>query len=104
MDKRNVLAAFIVTMFLAVAGTGIAAEGNMDSRKPPVSASENSNRDENMGGGMMGMKSMMENCPMMGKGMAALSPQQQMQMHAEMMQAMGRIMEKYASQAEPAAR
>lgn len=45
MNKRQMLAASVVTAFLTVAGTGIAAENGM-----------------------------MENCPMMGGRMDALSP------------------------------
>jgi hypothetical protein len=50
--------------------------------------------------GMGAMGGMMSGCPMMGSAATVLSPQQQLQMHAEMMQAMGKIMEKYAAQAE----
>lgn len=104
MNKRKILAASIVTTFLAVSGIGIAAENGMMS---PQNSSGAPTTEGRMGGGMMqggmmGMKGMMENCPMMGAGMDALSPQQQMQMRAEMMQAMGQIMQKYASQAQPA--
>lgn len=110
MNKRQMLAASIVTTFLTVAGIGVAAENGMMSpqNSSGAPATEGGMRgggmmqDGMMGGGMMGMKGMMENCPMMGGGMDALSPQQQMQMRAEMMQAMGQIMQKYASQAQPA--
>jgi hypothetical protein len=78
MNKRQLLAASIVTTFLTVAGVGTAAES--------------------------GMKGMMENCPMMGGASDVLNPQQQMQMRAEMMEAMGQIMQKYADQAQPAAK
>ncbi len=50
--------------------------------------------------GMGAMGGMMSGCPMMGPAAAVLSPQQQLQMQAEMMQAMGKIMEKYAAQIE----
>ena len=50
--------------------------------------------------GMGTMGGMMSGCPMMGPAAAVLSPQQQLQMQAEMMQAMGKIMEKYAAQIE----
>jgi hypothetical protein len=109
MNKRQILAASIVTTFLTVAGIGIAAENGMMSPQNSSGAPAAEDRMGGgmmrggmMGGGMMDMKGMMENCPMMGGGMDALSPQQQMQMRAEMMQAMGQIMQKYASQAQPA--
>jgi Spy/CpxP family protein refolding chaperone len=100
MNKRKVLAAAIVTTFLSVAGMSIAAEGGMNPQNPPATSSGNM-MGGGMMGGMMGMKGMMDSCPMMGGGTDALNPQQKMQMHAEMMQAMGQIMQKYASQVQP---
>lgn len=52
-----------------------------------------------MMGSRHGMDGMMAGCPMMGEMSGVLTPQQQMKMRAEMMQSMGKIMEKYAAQA-----
>lgn len=61
-----------------------------------------------MGGGMMGNMmggAMMGGCPMMGVG-AGLDKKAAMQMHGEMMRAMGDILIKYADKIEtpPAAK
>lgn len=49
---------------------------------------------------LSGMGGMMAGCPMMGAMTEVLTPRQQMKMHAEMMQAIGKIMEKYPRQAD----
>ena len=98
MNMRQILAASIVTTFLTATGIGIAADNSTISQQNPGGAPAANGM---MSGGTMG-SGMMKSCPMMGGGMDALSPQQQMQMRGEMMQAMGQIMQKYAGQAQPA--
>lgn len=84
MKKQNLLISIVIAALLSASGVGIAAETG--ARAAGTSAPAVS--------GMMGMHGMMQGCPMMG-GEDVLSPKQRMQMHAEMMRAMGEIMQKY---------
>ena len=113
MKNRNVVASSLLVSLLTVAGVSAAAQHGMPMDRqaqggPPAGmpgAMGGSMPGIMMGerqgmSGMHGMSGMMAGCPMMGGVVGVLTPQQQMKMHAEMMQAMGQIMEKYAGQAE----
>ena len=109
MKNKHVLAASLLASLMTLAGASLAAQPGtpMDNRQ--VQGGPPSSMPGAMGGQMPGMMggSMADQMPgmMMGgrQGMGGmtgvLTPQQQMQMHAEMMQAMGQIMEKYAGEA-----
>lgn len=123
MKNRRILAACLLVSLMTAAGVSAAAQPGMpmDRQAPGTPLS---NMPGVMGGpmpgmmtgplgdqmpgimmggrpGMSGMGAMMTGgCPMMGAMTGVLTPQQHMKMHAEMMQAMGQIMEKYATQAE----
>lgn len=119
MKNKHVLAASLLASLMTLAGASLAAQPGtpMDNRQvqggPPSSMPGamggqmpgmmgGSMADQMPGmmmGGRQGMGGMMAGCPMMGGMTGVLTPQQQMQMHAEMMQAMGQIMEKYAGEA-----
>lgn len=125
MRNRHVVAASLLVSLMTVAGVSVAAQHGMPMDRqaqggPP--AGMQGAMGEPMQGmmagpmadqmpgmmmgdrqgmsGMNGMGGMMAGCPMMGGVAGVLTPQQQMKMHAEMMQAMGQIMERYAGQAE----
>ncbi|MGE4369158.1 MAG: hypothetical protein AB7E12_05720 [Burkholderiaceae bacterium] len=122
MKNRRVLAASLLVSLMTVAGVSAAAQPGMpmDRQAPgtpfsgmpgamggPMPGMMTGPLGDQMPGmmmggrpGMNGMGAMMAGCPMMGAMTGVLTPQQHMKMHAEMMQAMGQIMEKYATQAE----
>ena len=122
MRNRHVVAAFLLVSLMTVAGASVAAQHGMPMDRqaqggPPAGmpgamggpmqgmmagpmADQMSGMMMGARQGMAGMGGMMADCPMMGAMAGVLTPQQQMKMHAEMMQAMGQIMEKYAGQVE----
>jgi hypothetical protein len=81
----------LATMSLALALLG--ASGLSAAASPPQPAMHD-HGSAMMGDGMMG-KGMMSNCPMMGQ-LPLGNEKLAMQMHGEMMKAMGDIMLKYA--------
>lgn len=122
MKNRRVIAASFFVSLMTVTGLSAAAQsgmpmdrqaqsmpaygmqGNMPGQMQGMMAGPMVDQMPGMmmGGrqAMNGMGGMMAGCPMMGAMTGVLTPQQHMKMHAEMMQAMGEIMEKYAAQAE----
>ena len=103
MRKIFVVSALAVTLFAGGAWSIASAQGQ--SPNPPAGA----HRMEGMpmGGGMMGMMDMMGSCSRMMQGgttghmLPQLPPgneKLQLQMQAEMMQKMGEIVAKYATQ------
>lgn len=92
MKKQNLVTTLVVAALLSVSGIGIAAETGTQAPGATAPAS-----------GTMGMHGMMQDCPMMA-GENVLNPKQRMQMHAEMMRAMGEIMQKYLDDAPVAAK
>ena len=122
MKNRHLVASSLLVSLLTVAGVSAAAQHGMpmDRQAPggppagmpgamggPMQGMMAGPMADQMPGmmmgarqGMSGMGGMMAGCPMMGAMAGVLTPQQQMKMHAEMMQSMGQIMEKYAGQAE----
>lgn len=119
MRNRHVVAASLLVSLMTVAGVSVAAhhvmpmdrqaQGGPPAGMPgamggPMQGMMAGPMADQMPGMMMGarqgMSGMMAGCPMMGAMAGVLTPQQQMKMHAEMMQSMGQIMEKYAGQTE----
>ena len=119
MRNRHVVAASLLVSLMTVAGASVAAQHGMPMDRQarggppagvpgamggPMQGMMAGPMADQMPGMMMGarqgMSGMMAGCPMMGAMAGVLTPQQQMKMHAEMMQSMGQIMEKYAGQAE----
>jgi hypothetical protein len=119
MKNRHVVASSLLVSLLTVAGVSAAAQHGMPMDRqaqggPPAGMPEAMGGSmqgmmagppgDQMPGMMMsarqGMSGMMAGCPIIGGMAGVLTPQQQMKMHAEMMQAMGQIMERYAGQAE----
>jgi len=125
MRNRHVVAASLLVSLMTVAGVSAAAQHGMPMDRQaqggppagmpgamggPMQGMMAGPMADQMPGmmmgdrqgmsGMHGMGGMMAGCPMMGGMAGVLTPQQHMKMHAEMMQAMGQIMEKYAGQAE----
>jgi len=100
MKKQNMLSTLVFAAFLSASSVGIAATA---SNGPARSAAPTTSDMPGMSG-MMGMHGMMKDCPMMMGGEDVLSPRQRMQMHAEMMRAMGEIMQKYLDAAPASAK
>ncbi|TCT07027.1 hypothetical protein [Paralcaligenes ureilyticus] len=109
MNTKRLLVTSLSALLLGVSGLSLAAtstgnDASMMQHESP-SAEHGTQGSSMMGGGMMGSMmggGMMEN--MMGGGMmgagAGLSRKAAMQMHGEMMRAMGDIMIKYADKIE----
>lgn len=104
--KRLVAMSLLATVAAVTAGPSAVADTNTPSGPPGMGW-----RHPMMGEGPMGRQFMggpgMQGCPMggMGMGMAALPPGNEkvaMQMHGEMMKAMGEILLKYADRLETA--
>lgn len=120
MKVKGLLKGAVFAALVAVSGASFADNHGMMERPNAVSGMQGNEMqgpmtgqaammrgmmmggDQSGMGGMGAMGGMMSGCSMMGPAAAVLSPQQQLQMHAEMMQAMGKIMEKYAAQADNA--
>lgn len=114
MKNRHAVAASLLVSLITLSGVSAAAQPGMPMDRQaqnmpaygmpgPMAGSMGDQMPGMMMGGrqaMNGMGGMMAGCPMIGSMAGALTPQQQMKMHAEMMQAMGRIMEKYAGDAD----
>ncbi len=118
MNMKALFIAPITALLLSVSGAGVAATPSgdgtstgmkaepgmmhngdatqMGQMKPGRMKDHGMMGDGMMGGGMMGM---MGSCPMMGAAGGANS-KVMMQMHGEMMRAMGDIMIKYADKLE----
>lgn len=112
MNRKALFIAPITALLLGVSGAGVAATSSSDGATTGMKASgmmQNGDvaqighmksgkmQDHGMmSGGMMGM---MGSCPMMGAAGGANS-KVMMQMHGEMMRAMGDIMMKYADKLE----
>ncbi|SOY44437.1 hypothetical protein [Cupriavidus taiwanensis] len=92
MNMKSLMAATIALVMLGASGWSTAASATPTAegaKSSPQDKGHDMMKDHVMGGGMVG------SCPMMAQlppGNEKLS----MQMHAEMMQAMGEIMHKYA--------
>ncbi|TCT10264.1 hypothetical protein [Paralcaligenes ureilyticus] len=115
MNTKQLLVASLSALMLGVGGVSLAAastgnDASMMQHESPgmehgaqgASMMGNMMGKGMMGGGMMGHMmggGMMGGCPMMGAG-AALSGKAAMQMHGEMMRAMGDILIKYADKLE----
>ncbi|WP_237174024.1 hypothetical protein [Paracandidimonas lactea] len=118
MNMKVLLIAPITALLLGVGGASIAATSSSDGTTTGMKAESDMmqngaaaqmgdmkpgkmNDHGMMGGGMMGggMMGMMGSCPMMGAAGGANS-KVMMQMHGEMMRAMGDIMIKYADKLE----
>lgn len=117
MNTKAFFIAPITALLLGVGGAGLAATSSADGatgmmNEPGMMQSGDAPRMGHMepgkikshgmmGGGMMGggMMGMMGSCPMMGAASGANS-KVMMQMHGEMMRAMGDIMIKYADKLE----
>lgn len=110
MNTKAMLIAPLTALLLVVSGVGLAATpgGNDTATMPNQSSMMQDGNTSGMGhmmrggmGGMMGggMMGMMGGCPMMGAG-SGPNAKVMMQMHGEMMRAMGDIMVKYADKLE----
>ncbi|WP_024973259.1 hypothetical protein [Ralstonia pickettii] len=91
MNSKSLMAATLVLVTLGASGWSVAADATRGAASAKSAAQEKGHdmmQDHMMGGGMMG------GCPMMG--LPAGNEKLSMQMHADMMQAMGEIMRKYA--------
>ncbi|MGX0939637.1 hypothetical protein ACUXQ2_005733 [Cupriavidus metallidurans] len=92
MNTKSLMAATLALALLGGSGWSVAAGASPGAEGAKAGSKDRGQSmmmDHMMGGGMMG------SCPMMGQlppGNEKLS----MQMHGEMMQAMGEIMRKYA--------
>jgi hypothetical protein len=115
MNAKKVIPALLAATLIGASGWGFAAEGDASAQHrvqseqgmktvPGMNARMMGNMSgsgmmgHGMMGGMMGM--MGGGCPMMGRfpaGDQALA----MRMHGEMMEAMGRILVKYADKIQP---
>lgn len=111
MNMKALLIAPLTVLLLGVGGTGQAAtpSGDAATAMPNESSMMQNGKAPQMGhmmrggmngGGMMGggMMGMMGSCPMMGGG--GPNGKIMMQMHGEMLRAMGDIMMKYADKLE----
>ena len=110
MNTKAMLIAPLTALLLVVSGVGLAAtpSGDDTATMPNQSGMMQDGNAPRMGhmmrggmGGMMGggMMGMMGGCPMMGSG-SGPNGKVMMQMHGEMMRAMGDIMVKYADKLE----
>ncbi|MEN7527564.1 MULTISPECIES: hypothetical protein [unclassified Cupriavidus] len=98
MNTKSVMAVALAVTLLGAGGWSMAADADQGDAgdKAQTQSQEKGHAmrmDHAMGGGMMG------SCPMMGQ----LPPGNEkllMQMHGEMMQAMGEIMRKYADKVQ----
>lgn len=90
MSTKSLMAAILAFVTLGASGWSTAADTSRstESAKSGAQAKGHDMMQDHMMGGMMG------SCPMMG--LPAGNEKLSMQMHAEMMQAMGEIMRKYA--------
>jgi len=107
MNTKALLIAPLTVLLLGVGGAGLAATPSGEAA-PAMPFESGMMQDGNapkighmmrggmVGGGMMGM---MGSCPMMGGG-GGPNGKVMMQMHGEMMRAMGDIMMKYADKLE----
>ncbi|MFM0388395.1 hypothetical protein [Paraburkholderia dipogonis] len=96
MNAKFLLIVPLSTLLLSASGLSMAAAGGSDS---PKAQPEMQRKGGSGMGGMMGHGAnggdMMGSCPMMGGG-SHMDARTSMQMHGEMMKAMGDIMLKYA--------
>lgn len=118
MDTKAMLIAPLTALLLAVSGAGLAATPSGDDTATTPNYQSRMMQDGGasqmphmrrggmsdagmMGGSMMGggMMGMMGSCPMMG-AVGGPNGKVMMQMHGEMMRAMGEIMMKYADKLE----
>ena len=110
MNTKAILIAPLTALLLVVSGVGLAAtpSGDDTATMPNQSSMMQDGGAPRMGpmmrggmGGMMGggMMGMMGGCPMMGSA-SGPNAKVMMQMHGEMMRAMGDIMVKYADKLE----
>ncbi|MFW7342345.1 hypothetical protein V0R37_12455 [Pollutimonas sp. H1-120] len=117
MNTKVLFIAPLTTLLLAVGGAALAATPGGDAATMPngPGAMHTPSQDGSpsgmnpmmrggMSGGMMngGMMGMVGGCPMMGAS-GGKNGKVMMQMHGEMMRAMGDIMIKYADKLEPSA-
>jgi hypothetical protein len=97
---------FAIALAAAMVSAGGLAIAQQPSQKPAPATpggAQGSMEHGMMGGGMMGMMNMMQDCQRMMAGADAMMPKMppgneklQFQMHAEMMQKVGEIAAKYA--------
>ncbi|QIM48907.1 hypothetical protein G9Q38_06790 [Pusillimonas sp. DMV24BSW_D] len=116
MKNRKLVATSVLVSLLSFTGLAVAGQHGManqphapgmsgaNNMPGPMGNSANMPRS-GMSGMMMGDQAgmggmMMGGCPLMAGMGDVLSPREQMKMHAEMMQSMGQIMQKYADRAE----
>lgn len=92
MNTRRLVAALLTVALLGSSGWSVAA----DSRHAPVAPRSGTHDPSMMDGAMMGGGGMMKSCPMMMGQLPPGNAKLAMQMHGEMMKAMGDIMLKYA--------
>ena len=95
MKTRHVAAPLLALVLLGSSGLSIAADSQISTGTPRSGMHDQSMMHGQMMGGHMMGGGMMKDCPMMGQlppGTEKLA----MQMHGEMMKAMGDIMLKYA--------
>ncbi|CAM3623584.1 DUF305 domain-containing protein [Bordetella sputigena] len=104
MHTKRLVAMSLLAAAMAAAGPSAVADTNTPPGPPGMGW-----RHPMMGEGPMGRQFMggpgMQGCPMAAMGMAALPPGNEkiaMQMHGEMMKAMGEILLKYADKLEMA--
>ncbi|MFM0268180.1 hypothetical protein [Paraburkholderia sediminicola] len=97
MNAKFLLIVPLSTLLLSASGLSMAAAGGSDAH--PKAQPEMQRKGGSGMGGMMGHGAnggdMMGSCPMMGGG-SHMDARTSMQMHGEMMKAMGDIMLKYA--------
>lgn len=101
MKANRLLAGVLSALSLIVAGSAVAANPNPPSHNPSAQMGKNMDGGMSCGGmmGMMGGGMMGGGMMNHGQMMSDLPPGNEklnLQMHAEMMQAMGAIMQKYA--------
>ncbi|WP_226955358.1 hypothetical protein [Mesopusillimonas faecipullorum] len=108
MNMKALFIAPVTALLLGVSGAGVAATPSGDSTstgmkaEPGMMHNGDASQMGQMNPGRMkdhGMMGMMGSCPMMGAASGANS-KVMMQMHGEMMRAMGDIMIKYADKLE----
>jgi hypothetical protein len=95
MKTKSLVVAALTLSLLGAGGWSLAASSGSDRTKAGAQDKEHSMMMEHMGGGAMMGGGMMGGCPMMGQ-LPPGNEKLMMQMHADMMQAMGDIMRKYA--------
>ena len=92
MNTRRLAAALLTVALLGSSGWSVAA----DSRHAPGAPQSGMHDPSMMDGAMMGGGGMMKSCPTMMGQLPPGNEKLAMQMHGEMMKAMGDIMLKYA--------